>query len=856
MVGAVQGIPATLPAESAVRSAGLEPGTQVQARVESAGPDNTLRLSVGKSSIEVRASAPLPPGTEVTIKVDGDAARPQIQIIPQKPGVQPQPAAQPAIQPAQPGSQPPAAQTPQTTPQASPATPAPPAPPAAAARPSLAAVLNTQSQSVPQNVVAGPAAGGAGAIGSAPSPTVQVPPTGLPTGQPATSAPVTAQLLNVQSASNPSQGAPLQTGQPQAVQPQAGQTPSSQLPTGQGQSGPAVSQGAGSAPPTAPVQIGSGATLAQVPQSGANLQVSQGPAPQLPGSQSPASPAAIPQNAAPNLAAAQISGVLSSGTPTTSLQGIISQNSGPQQVVRSAAPAPQGAPSVQVGVGTAPLPSAASGQAIQPGGQTAGQGVISQTGPGPVPAGQAPSLSVGGAQTVPGSAPPPGAGQVISNASLQPGQAVRPQPPLVLSGSAAVPQAVAQQGGAGIAGGLAGGGTATGTQWSAQLPASGAAPAGSAGTPLPQISANVTVQPQSVQPLTVQSPQPLQAGYPIKGTPVSLTAPAGQASAAGSGPQPVSAALASAAKTVLPKLQEQQSSLAGLFAQITAMKSAQAASGSKLPDTVDKVMQQILGLRLNSAGGQVTAQSVHNAVKASGIFREGALFSGAKAPLPQQGQPADLKSLLITLRGILQDLGAGSKAAKPFTQPPVPSLAGAPRGQRPAAAASVAGADDADAMNRLLQETDNALSRIRLTQMVSRGLGGDDPQAAQGKPMDVVLELPMTVGQETAIVQMQIGRDREGNQTGEDDDSSWRLRFALDLTATGPLEAAVSLRGGGTFVSVWVERRDTLDMLRAGHETLEATFADAGLNLQELRFLHGLPKRPETPSGAYLDRRS
>ncbi len=315
--------------------------------------------------------------------------------------------------------------------------------------------------------------------------------------------------------------------------------------------------------------------------------------------------------------------------------------------------------------------------------------------------------------------------------------------------------------------------------------------------------------------------------------------------------------MAEAAGKLLPGLESQQASVAGVFAQIGALSAAASVGKIALPEPVKQVMQQLFGLRLGGSGS-VTGKDVAQAVKTSGLFRENTLTQGAKP------QGADLKSLLGQLRGLLDGLGIKGQPVKPFMQPPVPSLHQAPKGQRSAGGSTSTiaaddGVDPKTLLTKLMQDTDSALSRIRLSQMVSRGLGGDDGQGTQvshGKGMDVVMDLPLAVGQETAVLQMQIGRDPEhdGGENGEE--QAWRLRFGLDLTATGPLEAAVSLRGGDTFVSLWLEREEMHRTLGEQRETIEAAFADAGLDLQELRFIRGLPIRSKPLPGARVDRQS
>ncbi len=297
-------------------------------------------------------------------------------------------------------------------------------------------------------------------------------------------------------------------------------------------------------------------------------------------------------------------------------------------------------------------------------------------------------------------------------------------------------------------------------------------------------------------------------------------------------------------------LAEQQASLGGMFAQVGALMSAQAAGKVSLPDTVAKAMQQILGLRLNPATS--AGKDLQQAVRLSGQFSEAQAMrpGGGPQPLP------DLKSALLSLKTLLQQLGAEAQVTRPAGQPAVPSRHVAPRGQAQQGASGYWTGSAPQNLQALLQEVDSTLARMRLTQLVNSGLAGDDRPQTAGRPMDLVLELPLALGQETAVMQMQIGRDGGGKGDEDDAEPAWRLRFALDLTATGPLEAAISLRGGGTYTSLWVDRRETFDKLNALRDTMEAAFADAGLDLQELRLIRGLPPATAARYGALIDRQS
>lgn len=306
-----------------------------------------------------------------------------------------------------------------------------------------------------------------------------------------------------------------------------------------------------------------------------------------------------------------------------------------------------------------------------------------------------------------------------------------------------------------------------------------------------------------------------------------------------------------AAAQLQKPLTEQQASYSALFAQIGSLTTAQSAGKVSMPDAVVKAMQQILGLRLN-VGQPLSAQSLQQAVSQSGQFREAGLTRSGGGNLP----PPDLKSVLLSFKSLLRSLGTQEQVTRPAGQAAPPSRHGSPQGQAPQAASGFWAGAAAQNLQALLKDTDASLARIRLNQLVNSGLAGEEGPRAASRPMDIVLELPLALGQETAIMQMQIGRDGNGSQQEEDGEPAWRLRFALDLTATGPLEAAISLRGGGTYASLWVDRKETFDNLNSLRETMEAAFADAGLDLQEFRLIRGLPPGTAARYGALIDRQS
>ncbi|MBN9669754.1 flagellar hook-length control protein FliK [Roseibium aggregatum] len=738
---------------------GLEPGTELKAKVEANLPGGVVRLASGQASLDLRVPAPLPVGAEVSVTVSGSKQQPTIQI---------------AI-----GEQ--AEQSVRQTAQ----TPA-----LSAARPSAEAVA-TSAQAVQP--------GGQGGL--------------------AHSSPALAHLVQPRSGSalpaGQGGGAPVHTVQ-SATNPQGSSNAG-----GTGQGSPGQTPGALQRPAPAPEQ-GTARPPGYLPPGAAER--SAGPSRQAVAGAAPAATQAVGSQRVTTAANVPRTGALGAG----------------QSVPGAPATAPQAA-------GQATVPPAATG-APAPAGSSPAQ-TLSVPGAGTGPAGQTTAVPPAGSPAVTSAGPgTPVAGPVAAPASLptaapsQSGQTplgVRPGQP-----AAVQPQGNASHAAEGEPGRppepLAQGQGTTGQP-----------PNTAQSRPLPSAQNNAVSQ-AGAQSASVSSQGraiPAQPYAPATGS--SLASSATGASAA----TPPNAAPQSppqqAAALLRQPLAEQQSGLGSLFTQVGTLMSAQTGGKVNLPDPVVKTMQQILGLRLN-AGAPLSGDTLKDAVLQSGQFRE-AQIAGQGVRAPTAG---DLKSVLLSFKALLRNLGADGEVARPAHQPAIPARTGSPQGQAQQAGSGFWAGSVPENLQSLARETDAALARLRLTQLANAGLSGDEGVKTAMRPMDLVVELPLALGQETAVLQMQIGRDGSNRNDEEDAVPAWRLRFALDLTATGPLEAAVSLRGGGTYASLWIERKETFDNLNGVRETMEAAFADAGLDLQELRLIRGLPPKAAARHGALVDRQS
>ena len=112
-----------------------------------------------------------------------------------------------------------------------------------------------------------------------------------------------------------------------------------------------------------------------------------------------------------------------------------------------------------------------------------------------------------------------------------------------------------------------------------------------------------------------------------------------------------------------------------------------------------------------------------------------------------------------------------------------------------------------------------------------------------------MFEIPVATPQGTAMAQFEIERDGAGSGGG-DAAAPWRARFSIDIEPLGPVHVHVAMSGGKAAVSVWAERGDSLDWLRAqGGELASALPA-------EVVFRAGTPGGVAPARGHFLDQTS
>lgn len=290
----------------------------------------------------------------------------------------------------------------------------------------------------------------------------------------------------------------------------------------------------------------------------------------------------------------------------------------------------------------------------------------------------------------------------------------------------------------------------------------------------------------------------------------------------------------------------QQDSIAPLLQNLSAIRDR----AGELPRPVMEAARRLLAGRLSLDHGGPTGEDLKRAVLRSGDF----LDALAKPAAGQPPLPGDTKAALLQLRGALTAwLGEGIAPVTPVTRRPQPPIRGAqPRAERSEPPTLPQSSTLKEAGRVLLGQTEAALSRVRLLQLAS--VPQDAARNAATGPASATewhLEIPLVLGHELAVAQLQVSRDGKGRS--ERRERGWRMQFSLNFSALGEVGALVSLIGKSTGVVIWAEADETAAVLAEMLPELTSALAGKGLGVGSVRVRHGRPKQAQPQSGQLLD---
>ena len=231
----------------------------------------------------------------------------------------------------------------------------------------------------------------------------------------------------------------------------------------------------------------------------------------------------------------------------------------------------------------------------------------------------------------------------------------------------------------------------------------------------------------------------------------------------------------------------------------------------------------------------IDPKGLQSAIARSGTFLEAALAGKTTDARPTSAAVVtDLKALMLDLSRVLRDHGARPASAMTDSSPvpaPVPGALG-PLASLPAVPATLAVLDTPNQqMNELARQTDGALSRLTTVQITN---SGQDPTA-----QSMLFELPVRHEDRASMVRLRI--DRDGARRNGSSADSWTVEAAMDLGAIGALHARVTLHGHRIGVQLRAESPGVVETLSRRSGELESLLREAGLEVDRVVCLHGMP---------------
>jgi hypothetical protein len=260
---------------------------------------------------------------------------------------------------------------------------------------------------------------------------------------------------------------------------------------------------------------------------------------------------------------------------------------------------------------------------------------------------------------------------------------------------------------------------------------------------------------------------------------------------------------------------------------------AQGKNGaSTLPKgIVDAAMQ--LWRSLPDAQSLTDPKTLQSTLNRSGAFLEANL--AASQPSARGANLAqDLKALMLTLSKTLAEHGAKASAARAETAGTagVPNARG-PLTSLPQAPATFSLLDSGpQQVNELSRQTEGAIARLTTLQLTNN--------AAEPAAHSLLIELPVRHEDRASVLRLRIEEETSRrNQQGAG--SAWSVEAALDLGVAGALHARVTLTEQRVGVQLRAESPAIVEALSSRAPELESMLREAGLEVDRVVCLHGMP---------------
>jgi hypothetical protein len=233
-------------------------------------------------------------------------------------------------------------------------------------------------------------------------------------------------------------------------------------------------------------------------------------------------------------------------------------------------------------------------------------------------------------------------------------------------------------------------------------------------------------------------------------------------------------------------------------------------------------------------------EQLKQAVARSGLFLEAKLVQD-ELPIPLPHEPDDWKAALLRVaRALTQQPMPSSRVPQQEQQETAPPLRQRPLLTQPRLPlAEVEDVEVEALVEHLRGNVRGAVARLEISQLESQ------PQANVW-----MLELPLRGERGYDVLQLRI--EREPGQAGQGTDS-WMLGFAIEPPSLGPLQGDIHLRGQRTSIRLWAQFEASVRRLEEQAPTLRRIVEDAGIQVDHLSIVQGLPQAPSQRSAVFLE---
>ncbi|MEQ1579631.1 MAG: flagellar hook-length control protein FliK [Steroidobacteraceae bacterium] len=237
-----------------------------------------------------------------------------------------------------------------------------------------------------------------------------------------------------------------------------------------------------------------------------------------------------------------------------------------------------------------------------------------------------------------------------------------------------------------------------------------------------------------------------------------------------------------------------------------------------------------------------SAQGLEAAIRRSGLFLESQLGQNL-SPASLARIPAhDLKALLLSIRSMAAEqpgTRSGTNALPLTGTAPLPMLRGSLVPLADSAPSLASLSVPADQVDELLRQTEGALARLTATQLINA--------SAQG--MAYLIEVPVRHDNDARMLRFRFEQQQDplpGQPRG------WSVEAVLTLRHGEAVHARVVFQSGRIAVHLRSDSAAVVDRLKLSRDALTGALLAAGLDVEQVVCLHGLPAADPGHSRAQL----